>query len=125
MLFPALKVLPPWKLSRAPFCWAFLAYLPLGLLAGYGLDVPAANHMDFRGKDVTGAVVVWLGNTGPRGVDEATYRRLFSAFSGADSCCAGAQIICSGLDSLPDQLSSADDQVSGEDVGSGGGWVGV
>ena len=29
--------------------------------AGYGLDAPGAGHMDFRGKDVKDAAVVWLG----------------------------------------------------------------
>jgi hypothetical protein len=43
--------------------------------AGYGLDAPAASHMDFRGKDVKGAAVVWLGSQGPKGLD-ASYRRL-------------------------------------------------
>jgi hypothetical protein len=44
--------------------------------AGYGLDAPGAAHMDFRGKDVKDAVVVWLGASGPKGVDGAIYRRL-------------------------------------------------
>src|ERR1700730_16970926 len=43
---------------------------------GYGLDAPGAGHMDFRGKDIKGAAVVWLGNAGPRTVDAAAYRRL-------------------------------------------------
>ena len=46
--------------------------------AGYGLDVPAVNHVDFRGKDVKGAAVVWLGVNGPRSVDSTTYRRLLT-----------------------------------------------
>jgi hypothetical protein len=46
--------------------------------AGYGLDVPAADHRDFTGKDVRGAVVVWLGPRGPRDVDAQVYRRLLS-----------------------------------------------
>lgn len=45
---------------------------------GYGLDAPAANHMDYAGKDVKGAAVVWLGPAGPSGVDAATYRRLIT-----------------------------------------------
>lgn len=44
--------------------------------AGYGLDAPAANYMDYRGKDVKGAAVVWLGANGPKGLDAATYRRV-------------------------------------------------
>ena len=46
--------------------------------AGYGLDVPAANHMDYRGKDVTDAVVIFLGASGPRGVERSTYGRVFA-----------------------------------------------
>jgi len=45
---------------------------------GYGLDVAPANHMDYRGKNVKGAAVVWLGTNGPRGVDSSTYRRVLS-----------------------------------------------
>ena len=33
--------------------------------AGYGLDAPGASHLDFRGKDVQEAAVVWLGTNGP------------------------------------------------------------
>src|SRR5262249_59789883 len=43
--------------------------------AGYGLDAPVAGHSDYRGKDVKDAAVVWLGSTGPKGLDQ-TYRRL-------------------------------------------------
>jgi hypothetical protein len=46
--------------------------------AGYGLDAPGAAHMDFRGKDVKDAVVVWLGSSGPKGLEAATYRRLLT-----------------------------------------------
>src|SRR3954449_6300957 len=46
--------------------------------AGYGLDAPGAGHVDFRGKDVKDAVVVWLGATGPKGIDAATYRRVLT-----------------------------------------------
>lgn len=46
--------------------------------AGYGLDIPAIDHVDFRGRDVKGAAVVWLGARGPRNLDEATYRTLFA-----------------------------------------------
>jgi hypothetical protein len=49
--------------------------------AGYGFDAPAINHLDFRGKDVKNAVVVWLGLTGPKGADPAAYRRLLAAQS--------------------------------------------
>jgi peptidase M28-like protein len=45
---------------------------------GYGLDVPAANHEDYRGKDVRGAIVVYLGTSTPRGLDGTEYRRLMT-----------------------------------------------
>jgi hypothetical protein len=44
--------------------------------AGYGLDAPGANHMDFRGRNVEGAAVVFLGANGPGGLDGQGYRRL-------------------------------------------------
>ena len=34
--------------------------------AGYGLDAPGAGHIDFRGKDVKDAAVVWLGAERPQ-----------------------------------------------------------
>ena len=43
---------------------------------GYGLDVPALGHEDYRGKDVHGAAVVWLGASGPASVDQARVRLL-------------------------------------------------
>lgn len=43
--------------------------------AGYGLDAPGASHEDYRGKAVKGAAVVWLGASGPKGLDQAQYRR--------------------------------------------------
>jgi hypothetical protein len=46
--------------------------------AGYGLDAPAANHVDFRGKDEKNAAVVWLGASGPKGLDPAVYRRVLA-----------------------------------------------
>jgi hypothetical protein len=46
--------------------------------AGYGLDAPGASHMDYRGKDVKDAAVVWLGANGPKDVDRGTYRRLLA-----------------------------------------------
>ena len=45
--------------------------------AGYGLDAPGANHEDFRGLDVKGAVVVWLGPSGPK----ASIRRVIGGCS--------------------------------------------
>ncbi|HWF85867.1 MAG TPA: M28 family peptidase [Vicinamibacterales bacterium] len=44
--------------------------------AGYGLDAPVAHHVDYRGKNVRGAAVVWLGAKGPQGVDSSQRRLL-------------------------------------------------
>jgi hypothetical protein len=46
--------------------------------SGYGLDAPRANHVDYAGKDVAGAAVVWLGTGGPGDVDASTYQRLLN-----------------------------------------------
>jgi len=43
---------------------------------GYGLDAPQANHVDYRGQDVKGAAVVWLGSAGPAGIDQSLTRLL-------------------------------------------------
>jgi hypothetical protein len=42
---------------------------------GYGLDVPALSQ-DYRGKDVNGAAVVWLGAAGPANADQSRLRLL-------------------------------------------------
>jgi hypothetical protein len=42
---------------------------------GYGLDAPGAGYSDYRGKDVKGKVVVFVGTTAPKNID-AQYRRL-------------------------------------------------
>jgi hypothetical protein len=47
--------------------------------AGYGLDAPGTGHMDFAGKDVSNAGVVWLGTEGPKEVDSRGYRRFLAA----------------------------------------------
>jgi hypothetical protein len=46
--------------------------------AGYGLDAPGASHVDFRGKDVKGAAVVWLGANGPKNIDPGIFRRVLN-----------------------------------------------
>jgi hypothetical protein len=46
--------------------------------AGYGLDAPGAGHLDFRGKDMKNAVVIWLGTSGPKNIDQAVFRRVLS-----------------------------------------------
>jgi hypothetical protein len=48
---------------------------------GYGLDVPAAGHVDYRSKDVKDAAVVYLGASGPKGFDSSTYRQLLTGRS--------------------------------------------
>jgi len=45
---------------------------------GYGLDAPGASHMDYRGKDVKDAAVIWLGLTGPKDLEQSIYRRILS-----------------------------------------------
>jgi hypothetical protein len=47
--------------------------------AGYGLDAPAAGHVDYKGKDVKNAAVVWLGPNGPKTIDQNVYRRVLVA----------------------------------------------
>jgi hypothetical protein len=46
--------------------------------AGYGLDAPGAGRMDFKGKDVKQAAVVWLGANGPKNIDLSVFRRVLS-----------------------------------------------
>jgi hypothetical protein len=46
--------------------------------AGYGLDAPGTGHMDFNGKDVRSAAVVWLGTDGPSDIDARAYRRFLT-----------------------------------------------
>jgi peptidase M28-like protein len=46
--------------------------------AGYGLELPAANQRDLSEKDLKGAAVVWLGESGPKSVDAQKYRLLLS-----------------------------------------------
>ena len=43
--------------------------------AGYGVDAPRANHVDYAGKDVKGAAVIWLGARGPRDLNASTSGR--------------------------------------------------
>ena len=43
---------------------------------GYGLDVPAVSHEDYRGRDVSGAAVIWLGAAGLANVDQSRSRIL-------------------------------------------------
>jgi len=47
--------------------------------AGYGIDAPRVNHVDFAGKDVKGAAVVWLGTRGPQALNNSTARGLLAS----------------------------------------------
>ncbi len=47
--------------------------------AGYGLDAPGAGYSDFKGKNLDGAAVVFLGSQGPTAIDQEGYRRLLGA----------------------------------------------
>jgi peptidase M28-like protein len=46
--------------------------------AGYGLDAPRTGHVDFAGKDMTGAAVIWLGTRGPRVMNGSSSRGLLN-----------------------------------------------
>src|SRR5262245_31578867 len=46
--------------------------------AGYGLDLPAAHHVDVGGRDLKESAIVWLGLEGPRDVDGQKYRLLLN-----------------------------------------------
>ena len=46
--------------------------------AGYGLSVPELNHDDYKGRDVKGKVVIYLGAQGPANFD-SSQRRLLGA----------------------------------------------
>jgi hypothetical protein len=48
---------------------------------GYGVDIPAAGQMDYRGKNVKDAAVVFLGVNGPKNVDSGMYRQLLTGRS--------------------------------------------
>jgi hypothetical protein len=51
---------------------------------GYGLDAPRVGHEDYRGRDVSGEAVVWLGAEGPggpRGIDAAANRLVLAGRS--------------------------------------------
>jgi len=43
---------------------------------GYGLDIPAVAHEDYRGRDVAGEAVIWLGAGGPSTIDQSRIRLL-------------------------------------------------
>ena len=46
---------------------------------GYGLNLPAANHNDYAGRDVKGKVAIYLGTNPPKGIDaRSTFRALRS-----------------------------------------------
>ncbi len=85
---------------------------------GYGLDAPGAGRMDFRGKDVKGAAVVWLGPGGPRTVDAVAYRRLLTGRSryATDQ----RQAVASVSPEAPASGGGRDGDASGQDPARGG-----
>lgn len=58
--------------------------------AGYALDAPGAGHSDFTGKSFAGAALVWLGNAGPKGIDQTPYARVLKARNRHATQAAGA-----------------------------------
>ncbi|MFY9572681.1 MAG: M28 family peptidase, partial [Blastocatellia bacterium] len=42
---------------------------------GYGLNAPLAHHNDYAGKNLRGKVAVWIGSTGPKGLEARQYFR--------------------------------------------------
>jgi len=44
---------------------------------GYGLDAPMAKHSDFAGRDVKGKVVIFIGASGPKTLEQQARRLLF------------------------------------------------
>lgn len=46
--------------------------------AGYGLDAPGANYSDLKGRDYRDAVVIYLGQNGPRSIDAEASRRILA-----------------------------------------------
>jgi hypothetical protein len=48
---------------------------------GYGIDVPAAGQMDYRGKDVKDAAVVFLGSSGPKILNSGGYHQILGGRS--------------------------------------------
>src|SRR5207248_10315812 len=90
---------------------------------GYGVDAPAANHVDYRDKDMRGAAVVWLGSAGPKGLDQSLYRRLLGGRSryateqlGAAAAIGPAMTAAAGGASGPGRSGA-----SGAAAGPGGG----
>jgi hypothetical protein len=72
---------------------------------GYGLDVPAAGHMDYRGKDVKDAAVVFLGANGPKSVDGGTYRQILT---GRSRYATDQQRAIASIDSAPASAPAAE-----------------
>ena len=58
--------------------------------AGYALDAPGAGHSDFTGKSFAGAALVWLGNAGPKGIDQTPYARVLKGRNRHATQAAGA-----------------------------------
>ncbi|HXD73394.1 MAG TPA: M28 family peptidase [Vicinamibacterales bacterium] len=63
---------------------------------GYGLDVPAIAHEDYRGRDVRDAAVIWLGAAGPSTIDQSRFRILNNRNQHAVEDRGGAAVIGAG-----------------------------
>jgi hypothetical protein len=87
---------------------------------GYGLDVPAENHMDFQGRDVSGAAAIYLGASGPLRVDASRYRRLITGRSryATDQKQAAASIGPEAAPGRSGRGAAAGDQAAGRGRGS-------
>jgi Peptidase family M28 len=64
---------------------------------GYGLDLPQADRQDYRGRDVKGAAVVWLGSAGPAGGDQSLTRLLNGRNRYATDEMSAAAVIGAGI----------------------------
>src|SRR5262249_35230197 len=45
---------------------------------GYGIDASGASLVDYRGRNVKDAAVIWLGAAGPKDLDRSIYRRVLA-----------------------------------------------
>jgi hypothetical protein len=89
--------------------------------AGYGLDAPGASHVDFRGKDVQGAAVVWLGTNGPKNIDLSVFRRVLSGRNRYATEQLGA---AASIGPLPERGGAGRAGGAGEAGRAGGGGAG-
>ena len=84
---------------------------------GYGIDAPATGQMDYRGKDVKDAAVVFLGANGPKTVDAGTYRQIIS---GRSRYATDQQGAIASIDATPAPAAESSDDRGGRGGGRGG-----